>query len=82
MDGSLHLSTMVRLLALNTENCELRNELMRQPVDSPRIAQLQEDIDRNSRSGLTACWLSGGYELEPEDEDFEGDWEDGLAAAD
>jgi hypothetical protein len=82
MDGSLRLPPLARLLALNTEISEMRTELMRQPVASVRIAELQEEIDRNSRSSLATCWLTGGYELEPDDDDWEGDWEDGMASAD
>ena len=81
MDGSLHIPRLTRLLALNTEICEMRSELMHLPVSSGRIAELQEGIDRSSRSSLATFWLSGGYELESEDEDTEGDWEDGLASA-
>ena len=82
MDGTLRLPLLVRLLALNTEICEMRTELMRQPVASGRIAELQEGIDRHSRSSLTTCWLKGGYDLEADDEEWEGDWEDGFASAD
>ena len=81
MDGSLRIPTLARLLSLNTEICEMRIELKGQPVLSGRIAELQEDIDRHCRSSLAACWLSGGYELEPDDDDIEGDWEDGLTSA-
>lgn len=72
MDGNLHLPPFIRLLALNTEIHEMRTELMRQPVASVQIAELQEGIDRCQRSSLTTFWLSGGYELEAEDDDGEG----------
>ena len=67
MDSSLPLSPLTRLLALNTEIHELRNALMRQPVLSGRIADLQDDIDLRRRVGLATCWLVGDYELVEED---------------
>jgi hypothetical protein len=82
MDGSLRIPPLARLLALNTEISEMRTELMRQPFASGRIAELQEEIDRSYRSSLATCWLAGGYEFEPEDDDLDGDWGDGLANAD
>jgi hypothetical protein len=82
MDGTLRLTPLARLLALNTEIFAMRLELMRQPVASGRIAGLQEGIDRHRRSSLAACWLTGGYELEAEDEEWEGGAEDGLTNAD
>ena len=82
MDGSLRLPPLARLLALNTEISEMRSELMRQPVVSGRISELQEEIDRHYRSSLATCWLSGGYDLEPDDDELDGDWEDGLSNAD
>lgn len=72
MNGSLEISPLTRLLALNTEISELRAELMRQPVASIRIAQLQDLIDFRRRAGLATCWLAGDYELEEEDEEDEG----------
>ena len=82
MDGSLRLPPLTRLLTLNTDICEMRSELMRQPFASGRIAELQEEIDRHYRTSLATCWLTGGYELESEDEEWEGDWDDGLASTD
>ena len=84
MDGSLRLPPLTRLLALNTEITEMHTELMHLPLASVRIAELQEGIDRHCRSSLAACWLIGGYDFEPEDEDedLEGDSEDGLFSAD
>ena len=74
MDSSLQLPPLARLLSLNTEIHELRKEMLRQPVASGRIAELQEDIDRCLRASLATCWLSEGYELEDEcDGDDEGD---------
>lgn len=81
MDGSLRLPPLARLLALNTEITEMRTELMRLPAGSGRIAELQDGIDRNCRSSLTAFWLTGAVEFEAYDEDLEGDWEDGLSDA-
>ena len=74
MDGSLKLPPLARILALNTDTSEMRTELMRLPVASIRISELQEKIDRNCRSSLTACWLTGGVEFEAYDEDLDGDW--------
>jgi hypothetical protein len=76
MDGSLQLPPLARLLVLNTEIHELRSALLRQPLASGLIAELQEGIDQRHRASLTTCWLSGGYELEPDD-DAEEDWEAG-----
>ena len=73
MDGSLRLPPLARLLVLNTESVELRAELMRLPVASVRISELQERMDLNCRSSLTACWLTGGLEFEAYDEDLEED---------
>ena len=78
MDGSLRLPPLVRLLALNTEITEMRTELMRLPMGSGRIAELQEGIDRKYRSSLTSFWLTGAVEFESYDDDPEGDWEDGF----
>ena len=73
MNGSLEISPLTRLLALNTEIGELRVELMRQPLSSCRIAQLQDSIDFRRRASLATCWLAGDYELEEEDaEDEDG----------
>ncbi len=73
MDGNLHLPPLVRLLVLNTEIHEIRTELMRQPLASIRIAELQENMDRRHRASLTTSWLTEGYELEDEgEEDDEG----------
>ncbi|CAI8005670.1 hypothetical protein GBAR_LOCUS4355 [Geodia barretti] len=77
MDGSLRLPPLARLLTLNTEISELRTELMHQPFASGRIAELQEEIDRHYRSSLATCWLTGGYDLEAEDDE----WEDDLSSA-
>ena len=82
MDGSLRLPPLARLLVLNTEATEMRAELKQLSVASLRISELQERIDRNCRSSLTACWLTGGVEFEAYDEDLGGDWEDGLSSAD
>ena len=71
MDNGLEVSPLTRLLALNTEISELRTALMRQPVGSGQIAELQDDIDLRRRLGLATCWLAGDYELEEEDEDME-----------
>ena len=81
MDGSLRLPPLARLLALNTEITEMRTELMRLPAGSVRIAELQDGIDRNCRTSLTAFWLTGAVDFEAYDEDFEGDWEDGYNSA-
>lgn len=73
MNGGLEISPLTRLLALNTEISELRVELMRQPLSSRRIAELQDRIDFRRRAGLATCWLAGDYELEEEDtEDEDG----------
>lgn len=78
MDGSLRVPLLVRMLTLNTEICEMQTELFHATLGSGRIARLQEDIDRHCRTSLTTCWLSGGYDLEAEE-----DWGDeGLSAAD
>ena len=72
MDYGLQLSPLTRLLALNTEIGELRTALMRQPVASGRIAELQDDIDLRRRASLATCWLAGDYELEEEDDNGDG----------
>lgn len=72
MDNGLEVSPLTRLLALNTEISELRTALMRQPVVSGRIAELQDDIDLLRRVGLATCWLTGDYELEEDTEDEDG----------
>ena len=72
MDNGLEVSPLTRLLALNTEISELRTTLMRQPVASGRIAELQDDIDLRCRIGLATCWLAGDYDLE-EDAEEDGD---------
>ncbi len=73
MDGNLPLHPLVRILVLNTEIHEMRTELMRQPLASTRIAELQESMDRCHRASLITCWLTEGYELEDEgEEDDEG----------
>ena len=74
MDSNLQLPPLARLLVLNTEIHEMRSDLLRQPVASGRIAELQEGIDRCHRASLTTCWLSEGYELEPDD-DPESGWD-------
>ena len=66
MDGSLQLPPLARLLVLNTEIYEMRSALLRQPLASGLIAELQEEIDRHHRASLTTCWLSEGYEIEEE----------------
>ena len=81
MDGSLRLPTLARLLALNTEITEMRTELMRLPMGSGRIAELQEGIDRSCRSSLAAFWLTGAVEFEAYDDDSDGDWEDGFTGS-
>ena len=82
MDGSRRLPPLARLLALNTEMVEMRTELMHLPLASVRISELQDRMDRNCRSSLTACWLTGGLDFEPYDEDLEGDGDDGLTGVD
>ena len=82
MEGILQITPLTRLLTLNTELSEIGSELMRQPFASPRIAELQEDFDRRCRTSLTTCWLAGGYELEPEDDEWDSGWGDDLASAD
>lgn len=78
----LHVPPLIRLLALNTEMSEIRHDLMRLPVASGRIAELQDDMDRRSRLSLTTFWLSGGYIMESDDDWEEEDWdENGLAGA-
>ena len=69
MDSSLHPPHLTRLLTLNTEAHELRSELMRQPLASHRIAELQENLDRCHRASLATCWMSQGYELDQVDDD-------------
>lgn len=81
MDGGLRLPPLARILALNTESAEMQTELLHLPVFSVRISELQERMDRNCRSSLTACWLPDGLEFESYDDDLEGDWEDGLASS-
>jgi hypothetical protein len=60
----------------------MRTELMRQPVASGHVAELQEDIDRHRRISLASCWLAGGYDLEPDDDEWESGWEDDLLSTD
>ena len=69
MDNGLEISPLTRLLTLNSEISELRIALMRQPVASARIAELQDDIDLLCRASVATCWLAGGYELEEEDQE-------------
>ena len=69
MDNGLEVSPLTRLLALNTEISELRTALMRQPVGSGCIAELQDDIDLRRRVGLATCWLVGDYDLEDEEDE-------------
>lgn len=71
MDNGLEISPLTRLLALNSEIAELRASLMRQPVASGRIAELQDLIDFRRRTSLVTCWLAGDYELEEEDAEDE-----------
>ena len=82
MHSNLQLSPLTRLLTLNTEISEIQSELMHQPFASVRIGELQDDIDRRCRTSLTTCWLTGGYELESDDDEWDSDWEDDLASAD
>ena len=49
--------------------------MMREPVASGRIGDLQENMDRCRRAILATCWLSDGYYLEEYDLEEE---EDGL----
>ena len=69
MENGLEVSPLTRLLALNTEISELRTALMRQPVGSGCIAELQDDIDLRRRVGLATCWLVGDYDLEDEEDE-------------
>ena len=68
-DGILHLPPLIRLLDLNSQSHETWMELRRLPLSSPRIAELQENMDRCQRASLTTCWLAGGYELEEADDE-------------
>ncbi len=70
MDGNLKMPPMARILTLNTEIHDMRKELLRQPLASMRIAELQEDIDRCHRASLATCWLSEGYELDDAGEEY------------
>ena len=70
MDGDLHMPSLARLLSLNTEINEMRKELLRQPLASMRIAELQEGIDRCHRASLATCWLNEGYELDDAGEEY------------
>ena len=70
MDGDLQMPPLVRLLSLNTEINEMRKELLRQPLASMRIAELQEGIDRCHRASLATCWLNEGYELDDAGEEY------------
>ena len=72
MDSGLEISPLTRLLALNTEIGHLSASLMRQPVASGNIAELQDSIDLRCRASLATCWLAGGHELE-EDVEEDGD---------
>ncbi len=70
MDGDLQMPPLARLLSLNTEINEMRKELLRQPLASMRIAELQEGIDRCHRASLATCWLNEGYELDDAGEEY------------
>ncbi len=72
MDGSLQLPPLVRMLALNTEINEIRTVMMREPVVSGCVADLQESLDQRRRAILTTCWLSNGYELEEYESEEDG----------
>ena len=69
MDNRGQIPPLIRLLSLNTELYEMRSELLRQPVSSGRIAELQDGIDRCHRASLTTCWLTEGYELDDDSGD-------------
>ena len=75
MDGNLKMPPLARLLNLNTEIHEMRNELLRQPLaphssGPARIAELQEGIDRCHRASLATCWLNEGYELDDAGDEY------------
>ena len=78
MSSSLEYSTLTRLLALNNRVHDLKNQLLGvavpdgrdQPVltmaapMSSRIAELQEEMDREVRASLATCWLGMPGDLE------------------
>ena len=78
MNSSSQYSTLARLLALNNRVHDLKNQLLGvavpdgrdQPVltmaapMSSRIAELQEEIDRDLRASLATCWLGMPGEIE------------------
>ena len=78
MNSSSEYSTLTRLLALNNRVHDLKNQLLGVAVpdgrDKPvltmaapmssRIAELQEEIDREMRASLATCWLGMPGDLE------------------
>ena len=71
MSSSAQYSTLTRLLALNNQVHDLKNQLLGVAVPddrhnpvvtmaapmSSRIGELQEEIDRGVRASLATCWL-------------------------
>ena len=76
MDGNAPLTPLTRLLSLNTDIQEMRQQLLRQPAGAPAIAELQEGIDRCRRASLASCWLSRGHAIDDDDGDDWDDWGD------
>ena len=78
MHSSLQYSTLTRLLTLNSQVHDLRNQLLGTslpPVGggaqarpevalSSPIAQMQEEIDKGVRASLATCWLGISGESE------------------
>ncbi len=71
MGNRVQYSTLTRLLTLNTETHDLKQQLSRvglkavmvdgearlEPVVLGQVASLQEKVDRDLRATLMTCWL-------------------------
>ena len=79
MNDSLQYSALTRLLTLNNQVHDLRNQLLGTSVPQDRrgaqprpgvaipnsIARMQDEIDQGVRASLATCWL--GMTGEPEE---------------
>ena len=71
MSDSLQYSSLARLLAINNQVHDLKNQLRRESVPTTallnqssseatplnRIAEMQAEIDQGVRASLVTCWL-------------------------
>ena len=79
MSANLQYSVLTRLLTLNNQVHDLKNQLLSVSVpetgarvetpvgvvETKSIADMQEQIDQGVRASLTTCWL--GMPEDPED---------------